>query len=152
MYDEMAYLLQGISGETCRKIMAAAGEESHAPGEFLFHHGEDACRFYILREGRIRLSMGETELLAFVASSPGDIVGWSSLVEEHGTYTASAECLVPSKVLKIEKSQLDEILRQDPAGGMLFFKHLAALVGRRLVKSYRATLSVHGEREPQPGG
>ncbi len=151
MHGEMAYLLQGISAETRERILATAGEESRAKGEFLFHQGEAASHFYILREGRIRLSVGSTELLAFVAGSSGDIIGWSSLVE-NGTYTASAECLVPVKVLKIEKRQLDEILRQDPASGMAFFKHLAALVGRRLVKSYRATLSVHGEREPQPGG
>jgi hypothetical protein len=35
---------------------------------------------------------------------------------------------------------------------MNLFKRLAALMGRRLVRSYRATLSVHGEREPRPGG
>jgi CRP-like cAMP-binding protein len=151
MYGEMAYLLQGISDETRQRVLAMAQEESHAPGEFLFRQGEAALHFYVLREGRIRLCVGYTELLAFVAGSPGDIIGWSSLVE-NGSYTASAQCLVPVKVLKIAKQQLDELLHQDPASGMAFFKHLAALVGRRLVKSYQATLSVHGEREPQPGG
>ena len=151
MHGEIDYLLQGISDETRRKILATAEEETHAPGEFLFHRGEATRHFFILREGRVRLSVGDTELLAFVAGSPGDIIGWSSLVE-NGTYTASAECLVRVKVLKIEKRQMDEILNQDPASGMSFFKHLAALVGRRLVKSYRATLSVHGERGPEPGG
>ncbi len=151
MYGEMAYLLQGTSEATRQKILATASEELHAQGDFLFHQGEPARYFYILREGRIRLSVGHTELLAFVAGSPGDIIGWSSLVE-NGTYTASAECLVPARVSRIDKQQLDELLHQDPQSGMAFFKHLAALVGRRLVKSYRATLSVHGERGPQPGG
>ena len=86
-----------------------------------------------------------------MASDPNDLIGWSSLVENE-TYTASAECLVPVKVLRIEKQRLDEILLQDPASGMAFFKNLAALIGRRLVKSYQATLSVHGERGPRPGG
>ena len=63
-----------------------------------------------------------------MASDPGDIIGWSSLVE-NDTYTASAECLVPVKVLRIEKQRLDEILREDPASGMIFFKNLAALDG-----------------------
>jgi hypothetical protein len=54
--------------------------------------------------------------------------------------------------LRIEKNQLDQILQEDPASGMVFFKHVAALVGRRLVKGYRATLSVHGERVQRPGG
>ena len=151
MYGETAFLFGGMSEETHQKILEAAREESHAQGSFLFHHGDPAGCFYILREGRIRLGLGESELLAYVASAPGDIIGWSSLVENEG-YTASAECLAPVKVLRIEKTQLDQILREDPASGMIFFKHVAALVGRRLVKGYRATLSVHGEREPRAGG
>jgi CRP-like cAMP-binding protein len=151
MYGETAYLFQGISEETRQKILDAAREESHAQGSFLFHQGDAARHFYILREGRIRLGMGQSELVAYVASAPGDIIGWSSLVENEA-YTASAECLAPVKVLRIEKQQLDQILHEDPASGMAFFKHVAALVGRRLVKGYRATLSVHGERAPRPGG
>jgi len=151
MYGETAFLFRGISEETRQKILDAAVEESHAAGTFLFHQGDPAGCFYILREGRIRLGVGQSELLAYVASAPGDIIGWSSLVE-NDAYTASAECLAPVKVLRIEKNQLDQILQEDPASGMVFFKHVAALVGRRLVKGYRATLSVHGEREQRPGG
>jgi len=151
MYGETAYLFRGMSEETRQKILEAAREEAHAPGSFLFHQGDAARHFYILHEGRVRLGVGESELLAYVASAPGDIIGWSSLVENEA-YTASAECLAPVKVLRIDKDQLDQILRQDPVSGMAFFKHVAALVGRRLVKGYRATLSVHGERAPRPGG
>jgi CRP-like cAMP-binding protein len=151
MYGETAFLLRGVSEKIRQKILDAAREEPHAPGNFLFHQGDPAGCFYILREGRIRLGVGQSELLAYVASAPGDIIGWSSLVENEA-YTASAECLTPVKVLRIEKNQLDQILQEDPASGMVFFKHVAALVGRRLVKGYRATLSVHGEREQRPGG
>jgi CRP-like cAMP-binding protein len=89
--------------------------------------------------------------LAHVASDPGDVIGWSSLVGNN-TYTASAECLGPVKVSKIEKYQLDQILHEDPVSGMTFFKHLAALIGRRLVDSYKATLTAHEEREPRSYG
>ena len=151
MVGESAYLFQGISEETRKKILGIAHEALCGPGDFLFREDDAALHFYILKEGRIRLSVGRKNLLAYVASSAGDIIGWSSLVE-NDTYTASAECLVSTKVLRIEKHRLDQILREDPVSGMDFFKHLAALVGRRLVRGYRATLSVNGEREPRPGG
>jgi CRP/FNR family cyclic AMP-dependent transcriptional regulator len=151
MYGETAFLFRGMSEETHRKILEAGREEAYAAGAFLFRRGDPAECFYLLREGRVRLGVGESELLAYVSSAPGDVIGWSSLVENEA-YTASAECLGAVKVLKIEKGRLDQILQQDPASGMIFFKHVAALVGRRLVKGYRATLSVHGEREPRPGG
>ena len=151
MYGESAYLFQGVSDETRQKIQDIQFEVLCQAGDFLFREHDPAANFFILTEGRIRLCVGSGQLLAYVASSGGDIVGWSSLVD-NGAYTASAECLAPTKVVRIEKQGLDKILHQDPASGMIFFKHLAALVGRRLVRSYRATLSVHGNRPPQPGG
>jgi CRP-like cAMP-binding protein len=146
-----ASLFEGIAEMTRQRVLESAREESYAQRDFIFRQGEPARHFFILSEGRVRLSLGQGELLAYVASDPGDLIGWSSLVENKA-YTASAECLVPVKALRIEKQRLDEILQQDPASGMVLFKNLAALIGRRLVKSYQATLSVHGGREPQPGG
>jgi CRP-like cAMP-binding protein len=150
MYVDTAYLFHGISAETREKILAAAIEESHSPGDYLFRQGELAGHFYILNEGRVRLSVGKG-LLAYTASAPGDIMGWSSLAE-NPTYSATAECRTPVKVLKLEKRSLDKILAQDCPSGMAFFKNLAALMGRRLVSSYQATLSVHGDRDPGVGG
>ena len=146
-----ADLFQGITESTRWRILESGRVESYAPRDFIFRHGEPARRFYIVVEGRVRLSQGPGELLAHVASDPNELIGWSSLVENK-TYTASAECLTPVKVLKFEFQQLNEILLEDPASGMVFFKNLAAIIGRRLLKSYQATLSVYGLREPQPGG
>jgi CRP-like cAMP-binding protein len=146
-----AYVFQGVNEATRQRILDSAREESYAPGDFIFRRGEPAHHFFILVEGRVRMSVGQGGLLANVVSDPGDLIGWSSLVENE-TYTASAECLVSLKVLRFEQQRVDEILLQDPASGMVFFKHVATLVGRRLVNSYQATLSVHGEREPGPGG
>jgi len=151
MYLETAFLFKGMPVTTLRKILESAVEESHASGTFLFHQDDPARYFYILTEGRIRISVGPQGLLAHVASDPGDMIGWSSLVGNN-TYTASAECLGPVKVSKIEKSQLDKILLADPVSGMTFFKHLAALIGRRLAESYAATLAGHGVQEPRSYG
>jgi CRP-like cAMP-binding protein len=151
MYLDTAYLFGGMREETRERILETALEESHAPGEFLFHQDDPASNFYILMEGRVRISVGPRGLLAHVASDPGDMIGWSSLVG-NPTYTASAECLSSVKVSKIEKSQLDKILSEDPLSGMTFFKHLAALIGRRLAESYGAALTGHGVQEPRSYG
>jgi CRP/FNR family cyclic AMP-dependent transcriptional regulator len=146
-----AQILEGITDATRQRILDCASQESYAPGEFLFRLGDPVLHFFILTEGRVRLSLGREERLAYVDSHPGDLIGWSTLVENE-RYMGSAQCLVPVKALRIEKHRVEEILLQDPASGMIFFKNLAALIGRRLVKSYQAVLSVQGERESQPGG
>jgi CRP/FNR family transcriptional regulator, cyclic AMP receptor protein len=146
-----APLFQGITEVTRLRILSSAREETYEQKDFIFRQGEPARHFFILGEGRVRLTLGQGELLAYVASDPDELIGWSSLVENE-TFTAAAECLSPVKSLRITKKRLDEILREDPASGMAFYKNLAAIIGRRLVKSYQATLSVYGQRAPQPGG
>ena len=141
-----AELFEGVSEQTRQRILETARDESFAKGDFMFRLGEPARHFYILGEGRVRLTLGQGERLAYVASSPSELIGWSSLVDNE-SYTASAECLVPVKVLKIEKTQLDEVLLRDRDSGMAFYKNLAAIIGRRLIKCYQAMLLVYGSRE-----
>jgi CRP-like cAMP-binding protein len=151
MYIDTAHLFEGMREETRKMILQTAREESHAQGDLLFHQDDPARNFYILTEGRVRISVGPQGLLAHLASDPGDMIGWSSLVGNK-TYTASAECLGLVKVSKIEKSQLDKIFLEDPVSGMNFFKHLAALIGGRLVDSYKATMVAHGAQETRSYG
>ena len=146
-----AHILEGLTDVTRHRILERASQESYAAGEFLFHQGDPVLHFFILTEGRVRLSLGREERLAYVDSHPGDLIGWSTLVENE-RYMGSAQCLVPVKALKLQNHHVEEALLQDPVSGMVFYKNLAALIGRRLVKSYQAILSVHGERGPQPGG
>jgi CRP-like cAMP-binding protein len=145
MYGESEYLFHGLSDETRKKILELGYEISYGPGECIFRENEAAANFYILNQGRIRLSAGRRLLLAHVASSVGDVIGWSSLVG-NSTYTASAECMTDTRVIRIAKQQLDEILAGDPRSGMNFFKNLAAMVGQRLVRTYLA--SVAWDEEP----
>jgi len=138
---EKAWVFQGLSKETLAKIAAVAIEESHPHGSVLFRRGDQAHYFYVLKSGRIRLSVGASGLLAHVYGDPGDAFGWSSIAERD-TYVASAECVSPVQVTKIEHGQLNHLLNQDPVSGMLFLRHLAGMIGSRLVDSYEAALSL----------
>ena len=141
-----AELLEGVSETNAPADPGSRTRRIVCKGRFHVPPGEPARHFYILGEGRVRLTLGQGERLTYVASSPSELIGWSSLVDNE-SYTASAECLVPVKVLKIEKAQLDEVLLRDRASGMAFYKNLAAIIGRRLIKCYQATLLVYGSRE-----
>jgi len=148
---EKAFLLQGIGDKARAEIARIAVEEVHHPGAFLFNAGDPADYLYILQEGRVRLSVRGTGDIAQIVSEPGDALGWSSMVE-NDNYTASAECLLSVRVLKLDRNRLMRVFEADPAAGMLFFRRLVQLVARRLVASYGATLSVHGQRDPRSWG
>jgi len=148
---EISFLFQGIGDQANAAIARIAVDEVHQAGDFLFKAGDPADCLYILQEGRVRLSVRGTGHIAQIVSEPGDALGWSSMVE-NDNYTASAECLLPVRVLKLDRDKLMRVLEADPAAGMLFFRRLSQLIARRLVASYGATLSVHGQRDPRSWG
>lgn len=151
MLLEKAWVFRGISMETMAKISALSVEEAHSQGDFLFRRGDPAHYFYVLKEGRVRLSVGTTGLLARVYGETGDAFGWSSIAERD-VYVASAECVSPVKIMKIEHGRLNHVLNQDPISGMLFLRHLAGMIGNRLVNSYEAALSLQGDRDMKSYG
>jgi len=139
-------LFQALSEATRNSLAALAREENHPKGGFLFRAGEPAKNFYILAEGRVRLSIGGAGHISSIVSGCGEMLGWSSMAGQPA-YTASAECLLPVTVWRFDASELARLLESAPADGLLFYKRLAELIGKRLAASYGATLSVHGERE-----
>ena len=66
----------------------------------------------------------------------GEAFGWSSLIERE-TYTASAQCMTPAKLLRFDQKKILTILEEDPANGLVFYKRLADILGNRLLHSYK---------------
>ena len=142
MFIQKADLFKGMTQEVIEEIDRIMVEESYEGGVSLFREGDPASNFYILGDGKVRLTIGEEGHMTHVVSNPGEAFGWSSLVED-GFYTASAECSAPTKLLRIEKEELDKIFERHPVSGLSFFKRLAGVVGKRLINSYRSLLAAH---------
>lgn len=145
---ETAFLFEEVNEPTRKAIAAIAVEISQPKGSHLFRAGDFAGYLFILLSGRVRLALLGGGRLVHVISSPGEAIGWSSLAG-NGAYTASAECVTPVKALRFESSALQRILAKHPASGMAFYRRLAELIGRRLVESYSATLSLHPQSDPR---
>lgn len=144
-------LFLGIRKDLLEEIYRDVIEETHEKGAFVFLEDDPAGFFYILQEGRLRLSVGGRGRIAYILSRPGDVFGWSGLVDR-ATYTVSAECLAPTRVSKLQGKRLDEILERDPASGLVFFRGLARLIDQRLVGTYRMLVSAYGGKGPASYG
>jgi CRP/FNR family cyclic AMP-dependent transcriptional regulator len=151
MLIEERNLFKGMSPEFMSKVAQCSVSEYRSAGDILIHHGDPAQHLYILIEGRIRLSFGEQGYMSFVVSNSGDAVGLSSILGRE-EYHASAECLVPCLLQKIDKEELLSIFVKDPASGLQFYRRLANLLGQRLVDVYRSIPAAHGEKHAAPGG
>jgi CRP-like cAMP-binding protein len=115
-------------------------EENYSKDTVLFEKGQDATFLYILVAGTINLVIQNGGSLTYTLTEPGEVFGWSSMVES-GQYTASGVCATDVKAVKIEKEMLDKIFSIHPEAGLKILKRLAGVVSRRLSNAYRDLLS-----------
>lgn len=139
MLIDQTDLGRGMSWEFTSELYAVTITESFTEGDFLFREGDRAESFYVLLEGRIRLSMGKTGQVVYMVERPGEAFGWSSLVGRE-VYSASAECVLAAKCFRIAKEAFEKVLEKKTADGVIFFKRLAGILGERLIKIYDTLL------------
>jgi len=136
MYINQSDLFTGTSMDFVKKFMDICEMSSHKKGEVLFRENDPAKFFFILLNGRVKLCVGEPQQVVYNAERNGEAFGWSSLIGGD-VYSASAECLEPTKLLKAASNPLSRILEKDTENGIIFFKQLAATLGKRLLETYR---------------
>ena len=136
MYIKQSELFMGTSMDFVKKFMDISEMSSHKKGEILFRENDPANFFFILLNGRVKLSVGQPKQVVYNAARNGEAFGWSSLIGG-AVYSASAECLEPTKLLKTDSNKLSGILAKDADNGLIFFKQLAATLGKRLLETYK---------------
>lgn len=136
MHMKQSDLLLGTSMDFVQKIMEVSRMVSHEKGEVLFRENDPVNFFYILLNGRVKLSVGEGNRMVYDICKNGEAFGWSSLIGRE-TYSASAQCVEQTKLLATDCKKITKILEDDPANGIIFFKHLAATLGSRLLELYK---------------
>ena len=143
MYFKQRDLFGSLDKEFVGDIMNTAETESPPVGEMLFQEGDPATWLFILLKGSIKLRLGHTGRAVYLVSHPGEVFGWSSLVGR-ASYSASAECMTPTKLLRFDKNRLQEIIQKDAASSVALFQNLAAILGERLIRSYEFNISATG--------
>jgi CRP-like cAMP-binding protein len=128
-------LLSGMGMLFIKDFMDLAIKTSYGKGDFLFHEGDPAEYFYTLILGKIDLSIRKARQNVYTVCNPGEVFGWSSIVGRE-TYSASAEVLEPSTLLKIDKDKFMKLMDEHPNCAIIFFKNLSKTLGNRLLKSY----------------
>jgi CRP-like cAMP-binding protein len=92
----------------------------------------------------VHLVTGEDEQLCFVADRPGQVFGWSALIEPH-RYRGSARCLTPAKFIVIPREAVERVSGDYPADAIIIFRNLATIVADKLQEVYR---NVTAEEDP----
>ncbi len=133
-------LFEGVDFEVMNEIAGICSEENYSKGTTIFERDEQAECLYILLEGTVYLVIKNGGSITYNLSEPGDVFGWSSMLE-NGKYTAAGVSATDLKVLKIETYKLNRIFQNHPEVGFKVLQRLAEVISRRLSNAYRDLLS-----------
>jgi len=137
-------LFRGIDPEVMEEIANICSEEKYTKDTVLFEKGEEAESLYILEQGALNLVIKNGGSLIYSLTEPGEVFGWSSLVES-GLYTASGVCATDTKVVKIEREKIERVFDRHPEVGFKVLRRLAGVISQRLSNAYRDLLSARGQ-------
>ena len=116
------------------RLAAISAEVSYKPGELIFEEGASADRLYLVLSGAIELWMrvdGLGRPIPVGVIGPGEVVGWSTLVQPH-RYTARGEARGPTRVVAVDSVRLRQLVEEDHSLGYYLYRQVASVIARRL--------------------
>jgi CRP-like cAMP-binding protein len=135
MYLKQGDLFWGMNKAFVKAAMDITTREDKEEGQVVFREGDPAEAFFILVKGRIKLTLGGKSREVYIAYQPGEIIGWSCLTGRE-TLSATAQCLEPTILSRMDRNQFLNILKGYPAEGAILFQRVAAMLGNRLIHLY----------------
>ena len=129
-----------------RDLEKIARERRLVAGEAIFWEGEDADRFYIVAQGKIKVtklaSTGKEIILSFFG--PGEIFG-EAAVFEGKPYPASARSVSAARLIGFHKDEFLDFLQQHPQVAL----RIVAILSGRLREAQSRLRDLAGERVEQ---
>jgi toluene monooxygenase system ferredoxin subunit len=130
-------LFKGVSQRVIGEIGKMSEEIAFEKDSIIFKADDEASFIYELVEGTVDIVILEKTQGHFSVMRPGEIFGWSALVEPY-VYTATVQCVTNVKVIRIARETIESVVERHPAEGLMIYKHLAGIIGQRLRSAYQA--------------
>lgn len=133
---EQPDLVSGLPPDDAAAVLALGAPIALVAGAVLFDLGADAESLYLIRRGRIALSLpmqvaGRHEDVVIEEHVPGQTLGWSALVPPH-RFTLKATAPLDTEVLAFRRTDLLQYCAVNPRVGQVVALNIAAVIGRRL--------------------
>jgi len=137
--------LHGLQKHHLELITGCASNVRFDGGQYLFHEGEEAEKFFLIRHGRVAIEVFAPDrgALAIQTLEPGDILGWSWLVPPYQwRFDAKATELV--RAIALDGKCLRTKCEEDHDLGFDLLKRFAHVIEQRLEATVLQLLDVYG--------
>jgi CRP/FNR family transcriptional regulator, cyclic AMP receptor protein len=135
----------GLSVESLRLISEKARLVELPAGEIIFHQGELAERFYLIRTGRVALDVHSPRRgrQTIQTIENGEILGWSWLIPPY-QWRFDARVIDPVEAIEMDGRRLRELGEVDHDLGYELYRRFAILIGRRLESTRIQLMDLYG--------
>ncbi len=137
---------QGLDKRYLELITGCAANARFDAGEYLFHEGQVAEKFFIVRHGTIALEIavpGQGQI-TIQTHEEGDVVGLSWLFPPY-TWHFSARAVDLVRVITLDGVCLRNKCEQDSALGYEFMKRFSDMIVRSLDVTRMQLMDLYGE-------
>jgi CRP/FNR family transcriptional regulator, cyclic AMP receptor protein len=143
---------EGLDRPYVQLIVGCATNVRFERGELLFREGEEANRFYIIRHGRVALTIFSPQQgpLTIETVGDGEVLGWSWLVPPyHWHFSARAEDM--TRAIALDGKCLRTKCEEDHTLGFQLMKRFAHIIQQRLQATRLQLLDLYGAQAERTG-
>ena len=138
------FLFKDLSESRLKKLTDTVKKTRIKKGNWLFHEGDSAGRFYALDSGAVELFTrinDDLELPVTIIRNVGGCFGISALVPPY-QYSLSSRCAEDADLLEFQREDIEKLSAEDQSLGCTIMTNLAQyLLGR--LKETRQDLKNH---------
>ena len=122
----------GLPPQYLDLIASAASEAKYEPRELIFHEGDEASEFHVIRRGKVAIEIFTPDRgsVAIETINTGEVLGWSWLIEPY-CWLFDAQAIEPTEVIAINALKIRESMAADAAlSNELLSRFVPIIVGR----------------------
>ncbi len=139
--------LEGLAPQHIQLIVGCASNVRFDAGQTIFHEGEEANQFYIVRHGKIALEIFAPNRGSLIVETlgEGDILGWSWLIPPY-EWHLDAKAIELTRAIALDGKCLRKKCEEDHELGYELLKRFAHIIEARLEATRMQLLDMYGER------
>jgi CRP-like cAMP-binding protein len=137
--------LKGMSPEHLQLIAGCASNIRFDAGSYIFHEGEEANAFFIIRQGKVALELNAVQrgVMNIQTLGEGEILGWSWLIPPY-SWRFDARAIELTRAIALDGKCLRVKCEQDHDLGYAMLKRFVDILSQRLDATRLQLLDLYG--------
>jgi len=139
--------LKGLEPQHLKILVGCASNVRFNAGQFLFHEGEEANEFYMIRGGKVAVQIQGAERgpITVQTIGEGDVLGWSWLIPPY-RWRFDGKALELTRAIALDGKCLRTKSEEDHDLGYELLKRFAGIIVERLEAARLQLLDVYKSR------